>query len=144
MQGNRPHFYQYLTRAFKPASQHTPQYLERYYGWDELTDAFKATIKQVLEQYHPKNHPDWPEKTTTYCSNPFPGIKVDWDELEPTLDEVYYNEWRDSKKGGHSEKPRWGEGTYEQGRVYRILNSILRRKNSQTTTWRNNHALGPF
>ena len=128
MEGNRPHFYQYLTRAFRPASQHTPQYLERYYGWDEITDAFKETIKAVLEAYHPKNHPDWPQKSRTYSSNPIPGIKVDWDGLEPTIDEDYYNAWRTSKQGSHSVKPRWGQGTYEQKRVYTILNQVLRRK----------------
>lgn len=127
-QGNRPHFYQYLTRAFRPASEQTPQYLERKYGWDELDDFKKEMIKQVFEQYHPKNHPDWPEKNSPYSSNPIPGIKVDWDGLEPTLDEVYYNEWRDSKKGGHSEKPGWGHGTYEQGRLYRILKATLVRR----------------
>lgn len=134
-EGNRPHFYQFLKRAFRPASEQTPQYREKYYGWDELDYAVKEGIKQIFDKFHPKNHPDWPETKAKWgANNPIPGIKVDWEGLNPTIDEEYYNKWRDSKKGKHSESPRWGDGTYEQNHLYRIISQLLAR-NEEISGW---------
>ena len=128
-QGNRPHFYQFLKRAFRPASAQTPQYLQKYRGWDEVDDSIKAGIKRLFEKHHPKNHPEWPEKRQRWGSNnPIGGIKVDWEGLYPTLDEDYYNEWRNSKKGEHS---RLSGYNYQQGHLYRVISQLLLRTGNE-------------
>lgn len=134
-EGNRPHFYQFLKRAFRNASEQTPQYRKKYYGWDELEDVVKAGIKKIFDKHHPENHPDWPEKTSRWGgNNPIPGIKIDWNGLNPTLDEDYYNEWRASTKGAHSNRLSFGSGRYEQDHLYRVISQLLAR-NEETSTW---------
>lgn len=118
MEGSIPHFYHFLSRVFRPASQHTPNYLKKYYGWDELDDILKAAIKRLLEQSDP-------EITASTWSIKRLGVKVKWDGLEPTLDEVYYTEWRNSKKGKQSIFD-W-QDTYKQDMIYSGMKTILGR-----------------
>lgn len=127
--GNRPNFYHYITRAFRPASQQTPQYLKRFLGWDEVPDEVKIHIKRLFEKIHPRN-----KSEVSSVLHKIPGIRVDWDGLEPTIDTTYWNEWRASKGGEQSESQGWGDGNYEQGHLYRTMRALLSRDTS-TRHW---------
>ena len=118
MEGSVPHFYQFLSRVFKDASQHTPQYLDRYYAWDELEDYLKLAIKKQLDDSDPDNEDTWGNLSNRH------GVRVNWDGLTPTLDRAYYNAWRKDKAGKQSQTNDWKD-LYAQNNVYRVIKKLI-------------------
>lgn len=134
-EGNTPHFFQWLTRVFRPASEQTPQYLDRYLGWDEVDDTQKELIKEMFDSMEKK-------RQTMPGSRPFPkpgyyggsrqkgiaGIRVDFTDInKPVVDRGYFDNWRSQQKKPMEAGSRWGGDRWDRERLYRIIQTFTRR-----------------
>ena len=139
--GNRPHFYQWLSRAFKSSSEHTPQYLKRNLGWNELDSNAKLIIKNVFDQLESDRKSGTPPKGSWGRKKQgIDGIRVDFTDIHnPKMDRQFYDDWRHEQRGTGN-KPdtilipagsRWSmsDDSWEQDKVYRIMRQLLRRNN---------------
>ena len=109
MQGNIPHFYHWLTRVSRPKSQHTKEWLDKYCAWEDLPNPLKDYIKEFVFRNLKSNQGMQGASTQTRWGrqDKIPGIKLRWSGNNFELDEDYWNQWRSSMGGSHSEDVNW-------------------------------------
>jgi len=125
--GSIPQFYHFLTRIFKPASQQTPQYLEKRLGWDEVSDDEKLEIRDHFyamddeRKQQDDTHRNW-------RSNWIPGISVDFSDINnPVVDKHMFEKWRKATLDTGQNVSQYQDSTWTQRSTYRMIEKYLKR-----------------
>ena len=126
MQGNIPHFYHWLTRLQRKRHEHTKQWLEKYCAWEELPHEVKEYMKRYyLDSLSPT------QQRSGWNPRGIDGIKLNWENLDFTVDEQVYNDWR-ANETNPSRKAAWTE-THRMNGIYRTIMEELKNCHSHST-----------
>ena len=126
--GSIPQFYHYLTRVFRPASQHTPQYLKNRLGWDEVSDDEKLEIRDhfyAMDDDRLKedgDHKGW-------RSNWIAGISVDFSDINnPVVDKHMFEKWRKATQAEGKDVSGYHNSSWIQRSSHRLIEVYLERR----------------
>ena len=127
--GSIPQFYHFLTRAFRPASQQTPQYLQKRLGWDEVSDGEKLEIKDHFYTMDDERKQQDDENFAGWRSNWIPGISVDFSDIDnPIVDEHMFEKWRKATQTKGEDVSGYHNSTWTQRMTYKKMESTLMRR----------------
>ena len=126
MQGNIPHFYHWLTRIQRTKAEHTDEWLQKYCAWEDLPKPLREYMKDWVMGPLSKLH----RGNRLSGSSPIPGIQINWQGSNFTVDEDYYNNWRNKRshpksQSSQSESPDWST-SYKMNNIYKAIQRELK------------------